>query len=130
MYVCFLLNNVAHANLQHWTPLEALTGSTPNISVLLRFHWWEKIYYKIDDADFPSDSLEKRGRFVGISEHCGHVMTYKILTNDTKIVIHRSNVRSTANPSSAYLKADLFSGNSLETITTPTKILRILKFPT
>jgi hypothetical protein len=112
MYVCFLLNHVAHANLQHRTPLEALTGSTPDMSVLLRFHWWEEIYYKIDDADFPSDSLEKRGRFIGISEHCGHAMTYKILTNDTKRIIHRSNVRSASNPSSANLKADLFSGES------------------
>ena len=59
----------------------------------MRFHWWQPVYYKLDDSDFPSDSREKRGRFVGISEHVGHALTYKILTDDTKRVIHRSNVR-------------------------------------
>jgi hypothetical protein len=83
LYVCFLLNHVAHAKLQFRTPLEALTGTTPDISPLLRFYWWQNVYYKVDDSDFPSDSLEKLGHFVGIAEHVGHAMTYKILTDDT-----------------------------------------------
>jgi hypothetical protein len=51
------------------TPMEILTGSTPDISPLLSFRWWEPVYFKLDDASFPSDSREWRGRFVGISEH-------------------------------------------------------------
>jgi hypothetical protein len=112
LYVCFLLNHLSHAKLQYRTPLEALTGSTPDISVLLRFHWCERIYYKVDDSDFPSGSLEKLGRFVGIAENVGHVMTYKILTDDTHKVICRANVRSATDPASANLKADLFSGEA------------------
>jgi hypothetical protein len=53
------------------------------------------VYFKkLDDASFPSDLREWRGRFVGISEHVGHAMTYMILTNDTQKIIHQSNVRT------------------------------------
>jgi hypothetical protein len=55
--------------------MEILTGSTPDISPLLSFQWWEPVYFKLDDASFPSDSRERRGHFVGISEHVGHAMT-------------------------------------------------------
>jgi hypothetical protein len=112
MYACFLLNHIAHANLQFRTPIEVLTGTTPDISVLLRFFWWEELYYKIDNANFPSDSVKKKGRFVGIAEHCGHAMTYKILTSDTKCIIHRLNVRSANSSTAPNLKADIFSGES------------------
>ena len=88
LYVCFVLNHTASAVLSWRTPLERLTGTTPDISPLLRFYWWQPVYYKLDDSDFPSDTREKRGRFVGIAEHVGHSMTYKILTDDTKKVIH------------------------------------------
>jgi hypothetical protein len=113
-YVCFLLNHVAHAQLNWRTPLENLTGATPDISPLLRFHWWEEVYYKIDDSDFPSDSQEARGRFVGIAEHVGHAMTYSILTDDTLTTIRWSNVRSARITDAPNLKADIFSGEAKE----------------
>ena len=67
-------------NLKYnWTlgsiPLQAAEGATQDISLLLRFYWWEPIYFKIDDASFPSDSCEERGHFVGISRNVGHAMT-------------------------------------------------------
>jgi hypothetical protein len=51
-------------------------------------YFWEPVYYKLDNSDFPSDSSEKRGHFVGISESFRHTMTFKILTDDTLKVIH------------------------------------------
>lgn len=66
---------------------------TPDISVLLQFQFWEPVYYAKYDEKFPSDSTELLGRFVGISENVGHSMTYKILTEDDKI-IHRAVARS------------------------------------
>jgi hypothetical protein len=54
--------------------------------------------YKFDNSDFPSDSREKRGHFIGISESVGHAMTFKILTDNTLKVIHWSNVRLALNP--------------------------------
>ena len=38
LYVCFLLNHTANETLKWRTPLECLTGTTPDISPLLRFH--------------------------------------------------------------------------------------------
>jgi hypothetical protein len=75
-----------------------LTGSTHDISPLLCFLWWEEVYYKIDDNQFPSKSCEAKGHFVGISEHVGHAMTFKILTTDKKKVIHRSGVGTALDP--------------------------------
>ena len=74
-------------------PLTALLGITVDISVLLRFFFWQKVYYKAVDPGFPSESREKAGHIVGISEHVGHALTWKILTSDTKKVIYRSKVR-------------------------------------
>jgi hypothetical protein len=89
-----------------------LTGSTQDISPLLRFHWWEEVYYKIDDNPFPSKSCEAKGNFVGISEHVGHATTFKILTTNTKKVIHRSSVHTALDPTIRNLQADLFDGET------------------
>jgi hypothetical protein len=82
------------------------TGSTNNISPLLCFHFWEPVYYKFDDSDFPSDSREKCGHFISISQSVGHAMTFKILMDDTLRVIHQSNVRSALNPHAKNLQLD------------------------
>jgi hypothetical protein len=70
-----------------------MLGSTPDITGILEFRFWEPVYYAKYDAKFPADSTELLGRFVGIGEHIGHAVTFKILTEDKK-VIHRSVVRS------------------------------------
>jgi hypothetical protein len=88
------------------------TGSTHDISPLLRFHWWEEVYYKFDDNPFPSESREAKGHFIGISEHVGHAMAFKILTTDTNKVIHCSGVRTALNPTTPNLRADLFDGET------------------
>ena len=64
IYVCFVLNHTVSEILAWRTPLEQLTGKTPDISPLLRFYWWQPVYYKLDDYEFPSDTIEKRGCFV------------------------------------------------------------------
>ena len=116
LYVCFLLNRLACQSLQWRTPLEALEGSTPDISPLLRFSFWDPVYYKLDDSDFPSGSTEGRGRWVGIAENVGHAMTYKILTDDTKKVIYRSNVRSALTKEDRNKRVDLLGGEEVAPI--------------
>jgi hypothetical protein len=70
-----------------------LTGNTVDISVLLHFHFWEKVYYKaIGKSTFPLYSTEEFGNIDGISEHCGHALTLKILTDDTNVIIFQSIV--------------------------------------
>jgi hypothetical protein len=51
MYVCFLLNNT-WCEVVDDIPIRISTGSTNDISPLLCFHFWEPVYYKIDDSDF------------------------------------------------------------------------------
>jgi hypothetical protein len=81
---------------------------------LLSFEWWEPVYYKLDDPGFPSELREKRGRFVGISEHVGHAMTYMILTDDTQKIVHRSNVRTALDPTSQNKRVDPPSGEDYQ----------------
>ena len=42
-YVCFVLNHVAMASLGWRTPVEWLIGTTPDISNLLQFIFWEPV---------------------------------------------------------------------------------------
>jgi hypothetical protein len=91
-YTCFLFNHMYDDTIKQ-VPLTALLGSTVDISVLLRFHFWQEVYYKLEDSDFPSDSKEASGRIVGVSEAVGSAMTYMILTKKTSKVIYRSQVR-------------------------------------
>ena len=116
LYVCFLLNRLACQSLQWRTPLEALEGSTPDISPLLHFSFWDPVYYKLDDSDFPSGSTKGRGRWVGIAENVGHAMTYKILTDDTKKVIYRSNVRSALTKEDCNKRVNLLGGEEVTPI--------------
>ena len=88
----FLLNHTYNTTLGT-VPLKALTGSTPDISVLLRFRFWERVLYKKHDYAFPPSSPEGVGHIVGISEHVGPALCWKILNLETKKVILRSQVR-------------------------------------
>ena len=118
MYVCFVLNLAAAPILGWNNPLFGCTGSPGDISPLLMFHFWEPVLYKHDDSDFSSSSPELTGRWVGVSEHVGHAMTWKILTDDTQKIIHRSNVRKIGGPMSRNVRAELLGGES------PTPIIK------
>ena len=97
-YVCFILNRMSLQSLGWKTPFEKLSGQTPDISMIYRFHFWERVYFANRDSrrgkNFPSQSDEKSGRFLGFSEDVGHQMTYLVLDDETKRVIHRSRIRS------------------------------------
>ena len=86
--------------------MQILTGSTPDISAILQFDFYEPVYYKTEESHFPSMSNEKSGRFVGISEHVGHALTFMILTDDTQKIIHRSIVRTATDPTTKNLRAE------------------------
>ena len=65
-YVCYLLNHTASAALDGCVPLQVLTGSTPDISALLRFHWYQQVMFREDETSFPSESPERSGCFIGL----------------------------------------------------------------
>jgi hypothetical protein len=92
MYVFFVLNNAFSEVIQS-TPLRQAYGTDNDISPMLYFLFYEPVYYLVDETTFPFESKELRGRWVGVSENVGHFLTYKILTDDTRWIIHRSNIR-------------------------------------
>ena len=107
MYVCLVLNLTSNASLNYAVPYTVLTGVTPDISALLQFEWYEPVYYREEEAEFPSTSKEKLGWFVGIAEHVGHAMTYKVLTKDSSKIIFRSAIRSARDPKTQNIRASL-----------------------
>jgi hypothetical protein len=105
MYVCFVLNN-AFSEVIHSTPLRQAYGTDNDISPMLYFSFYKPVYYLVDKTTYPSESKELHGRWVGVSENVGHFMTYKILTDDTCQIIHRSNIHSAADPNARNLHLD------------------------
>ena len=99
-YACFVLKHTAQERLGWRTPTEWLLGYTPDITVLLCFIFWEPVYYALNEASFPEEPNEALGRFVGIADVVGATVTFKILTEDMKIIT-RSVVR-TATKGGAY----------------------------
>ena len=69
-YSAYLLNHLANETLDWKTPIEVATGETPDISNLLQFHWYQKVYYYDPSSSYPRPK-EKLGRFVGVAENVG-----------------------------------------------------------
>ena len=97
-YICVVLNHLASPTLQGICPVQALEGTTPDISFLLHFSFYEHVYDRIDSSEpelnFPSSSNEKKGYWVGFADNQGDSLTWRILTEDTQKIIIRSGVRS------------------------------------
>ena len=104
-YICVVLNHLASPTLQGICPVQALQGTTPDVSFMLHFSFYEPVYYRIDssepDLNFPSSSNEKKGYWVGFADNQGDSLTWRILTEDPhKSIIHsgvRSALRTTTN---------------------------------
>jgi hypothetical protein len=115
MYVCFVLNNTFLEVI--WsTPLCQAYGTDNNISPMLYFSFYKPVYYLVDETTFPSKSKELHGQWVGVSENVGHFMTYKILMDDTRRIIHCSNIRSAADPNARNLRLDPLNDKPPEVI--------------
>jgi hypothetical protein len=110
-----VLNNAFSEVIQS-TPLCQAYSTDNNISPMLYFSFYELVYNLVDETTFPSESKELRGQWVGVSENVGHFMTYKILTDDTRQIIHRSNIRLVADPNARNLRLDLLNDELPEVI--------------
>ena len=86
-YICVVLNHLASPTIQGICPVQALEGTTRDISFLLHFSFYEPVYYRIDssepDLNFPSSSNEKKGYWGGFADNQGDSLTWRILTEDT-----------------------------------------------
>ena len=97
-YICVVLHHLASPTLQGICPVQASEGTTPDISFMLHFSFYEPVYNRIDssepDLNFPSSSNEKKGYWVGFADNQGNCLNWRILTEDTHKIIIRSGVRS------------------------------------
>jgi len=92
IYVVYILNRMAYPLLENRTPFEVRHGYTPDISAIVHFSFWDKIYYLDSESSFPK-TKEKEGRFVGFTEHVGDALTYWILDLASQQLLARSVIR-------------------------------------
>lgn len=81
-YMCFLLNH-CYDSMIGTIPLSLHTGVTIDTSILLRFHFYQKVYFQLNETKFPSGSKEALGYMVGFSDHVGNALCYKVLNAET-----------------------------------------------
>ena len=97
-YICVVLNHLVSPTLQGICPVQALEGTTQDVSFMLHFSFYESVYYRIDSSEphlnFPSSSNKKKGYWVGFADNQGDHLTWRILTEDIQKIIIRSGVRS------------------------------------
>ena len=104
-YICLVLHHLASPTLQGICPVQALQGTTPDISFMLHSSLYEPVYSRIDssepDLNFPSSSNEDKGYWVGFADNQGDRLTWRIPTEDTQQIIicsgDQSALRSTTN---------------------------------
>ncbi|MGL5917807.1 MAG: hypothetical protein ACRCYM_01000, partial [Cetobacterium sp.] len=98
-YVADVMNVTAVESLNWRTPIERLTGQTPDTSIIMLFVFYDEVYFTQDTKpSFPSGTPERKGRMVGFSKNVGHAITYKVLTPDTRKILHRCLIRRTDKP--------------------------------
>ena len=84
------------------------------------------VLYAVDN-NFPSMSPEKTGRFVGFAPNIGDVLTFRILTDDTKQLITRSVVRPHTTSSNPNRRLNPFGGEENQPVVKP--VMTIVKPP-
>ena len=97
-YICVVLHHLASPTRQGICPVQALQGTTPDISFMLHSSFYEPVYYRIEfsepDFHLPSSSNEKKGYWVGFADNPGDRLTWRILTEDTQKIIICSGIQS------------------------------------
>jgi hypothetical protein len=91
-YVILILNSISHPSLGNRTPFKLARGMLPEISPLLQFPFYTPVEFE-STGSWPSQVRSGTGRFVGVAENQGPLMTFLVLTDDTMMAIPRSNVR-------------------------------------
>ena len=97
-YIFVVLHHLASPTLQGICPVQALQGTTPDISFMPHTSFYEPVYYRIEfsepDFHLPSSSNEKKGYWVGFAANQGDSLTWRTLTEDTQRIIICSGIQS------------------------------------
>jgi hypothetical protein len=114
-YIADIHNVCADESIGYRIPREVRHGGLQDISAFLEYRFYEPIFYLDSDETFPS-SKEKPGWWVGVARNVGDTMTFKILTDDSHKVVHRSVIRPA--------KDDRFKNKRVRFESTPTPDLK------
>ena len=89
---CEIRRRTAHPlwKLDGRTPMEVVTGETPDISEFIQFHFYQMIWY-YETPDDISQEVRRLGRMLGPAHRVGQAMCYYILPVSGE-VISRSTV--------------------------------------
>ena len=90
------------ADLQRRTPLEALTGETPDISQYLDFGFYDRVWFK-EDAGLGETKL---GRFLGVSHYIVSLVSYWVFPA-SGIPMSRTTVQQVTNLESQTQKCNI-----------------------
>jgi hypothetical protein len=94
VWVCEIMSLTSNSsfNLDGRTPIEQITGETPDISEYLDFSFYDWVWYR-DNAGVGDNMF---GRWLGVSHRIGNLMSFWILT-ETGHVISRTTVQRVTN---------------------------------
>ena len=127
IYMCYLLNHMACPAIDGKITLFALTGITPDISIILLFTFYQPVFSATHDQHFPSESEERTGYWVGFGEHCGDAMSSwtmkpRILSIEVQLDLEKS---STPNHSLALHGGEVSTStdHSEDTISSPSPLV-------
>ena len=97
-HIFVVLHHLASPTLQGKCPVQALQGTTPDISFMPHTSFYEPVYYRIEfsepDFHLPSSSNAKKGYWVGFAANQGDSLTWRTLTEDTHMIIICSGIQS------------------------------------
>eukprot|EP00957_Ditylum_brightwellii_P045398 3441055-Ditylum_brightwellii.AAC.1 len=83
LYTTMLFNFTAPELIGWITPHQAYFGTTPDISALLQYHFFQPNYYS-DEESFPI-CKERLGHWLGVAENKGDTLTYWILADNKQL---------------------------------------------
>eukprot|EP00536_Pseudo-nitzschia_multiseries_P005269 jgi/Psemu1/12096/gm1.12096_g len=108
-YIAGLLNHLSDPNLSDKQPIFIATGVLGDISPYISFFWFEPVYYKTPDTPFGSQTTECLGHFVGLVEHVGNGLCFKIWDPITNKLLDRSGVCTALNQEHCNKRVGLFT---------------------
>jgi hypothetical protein len=74
------------------TPMQYMTGITPDISAFLQYTFWQPVLYLDHEQTWPA-TKERSGRWIGVAHNIGDALTFWIMDDQSKQVLARSVVR-------------------------------------
>ena len=86
------LHDITYDYTLGMVPFQKRHGVTPDISAYLQHRFWDPILYYDHEASWP-ESKERSGRWVGVADNVGDVLTYWVVDDQTKQPLTRSVVR-------------------------------------